>query len=63
MYDVKYCSKEHLLETEYVALNATSTTDFGRYGGYQGLVDILTANGYTLYHKVGNYLAIYHKTQ
>lgn len=61
LYDVKYCSKEHLLETEYVALNTTSTTDFGRYGGYQGLVDILTANGYTLYHSVGNYLAIYQK--
>lgn len=62
LYDVKYCSKEHLLETEYVALHATSTTDYSRWGGYQGLVDLLTSNGYTLYHKVGNYLAIYQKT-
>ena len=62
LYDVKYCTKEHLLEAEYVALHATSTTDYGRWGGYQALVDILSANGYTLYHKVGNYLAIYQKT-
>ena len=62
LYDVKYCSREHLLEAEYVALHATSTTDYDRYGGYQGLIDLLTANGYTLYHSVGNYLAIYHKT-
>ncbi len=62
LYDVKYCSKDHLLETEYVALHATSTTDYSRWGGYQSLVDILKANGYTLYHSVGNYLAIYQKT-
>ena len=62
LYDVKYCTKEHLLEAEYVALQATSTTDFDRWGGYESLVNILTANGYTLYHEVGNYLAIYQKT-
>ena len=62
LYDVKYCSQAHLLEAEYVALHVTSSTDYGRWGGYQGIVDILTANGYTLYHSVGNYLAIYQKT-
>ena len=63
LYDVKYCSREHLLETEYVALHVTSTTDYSSYGGYQALVDILTSNGYTLYHSLGDYLAIYHKAQ
>ncbi len=62
LYDVKYCSREHLLEAEYVALHATSTTDYSAYGGYQNLVNFLTANGYSLYHCVGNYLAIYQKT-
>lgn len=63
LYDVKYCSREHLLETEYVALHVTSSTDYSSYGGYQALVDILTSNGYTLYHSLGDYLAIYHKAQ
>ncbi len=62
LYDVKYCSREHLLEAEYVALHVTSSTDYGNYGGYQGIVQILTSNGYTLYHTAGNYLAIYQKT-
>lgn len=64
LYDVKYCSKEHLLETEYVALHVTSTTDYGRYGqrGYEDLADLLLSNGYTLYYTAGNYLAIYQKT-
>lgn len=61
LYDVKYCSREHLLDAQYVALHVTSTTDYSSYGGYQGLVDILTANGYTLFHSVGNYLAIYQR--
>ena len=40
----------------------SQTVYYDRWGGYQGIVDILTANGYTLYHSVGNYLAIYQKT-
>ncbi len=62
LYDVKYCSREHLLETEFIALHTTSTTDYSRYGGYQSLADMLTTNGYVLYESVGNYLAIYQKT-
>ena len=63
LYDVKYCSREHLLEAQYVALHVTSATDYDRYGGYEGIVSILTAKGYALYNSAGNYLAIYQKTQ
>lgn len=62
IYDVGYSTKEHLLEAEYVALNVTSTSDYRKFGDYQKFVDFLEANGYELYHSVGNYLAIYHKT-
>ena len=62
LYDVKYCSLEHLMETEYVALHITSTTDFNRWGGYEGFTDLLQRNGYGIYHTAGDYLAIYRKT-
>ncbi len=67
LYDVKYCSKENLLSCQYVALHTTSATNYTRYAvngerGYENLVAILEANGYTVYATAGNYLVIYVKT-
>ena len=62
LYDVKYCSKQHILEAEYVAVDTTREGDFTRYSGYEGLAEFLTANGYTLYYSFGNRVAIYQKT-
>ena len=67
LYDVKYCSTEHLLSCQYVALHTTSAINYTRYAvngenGYENLVKLLEENGYTIYAKAGNYLVIYVKS-
>ncbi len=64
LYDVKYCSREHLLEAQYVALNVGSATDYGAYAtdgqnGYENLVAFLEKNGYSLYASAGAYLTVF----
>jgi len=67
LYDIRYCSKEHLLETEYVVLKVSSSGDYKNYAtgkqnnGYENLVELLEANGYTRYSNYGEILVIYHK--
>lgn len=67
LYDVRYCSKAHLLEVEYVALKISST-DFKRFAnqgkdnGYENLVSLLEQNGYELWHAVEGVLTIYRRT-
>lgn len=61
LYDIRYCSREHLLSTEYVVLRKTSHDDFRNYGGYKNLAALLEANGYTNIKTQGS-LVIYHKT-
>ena len=69
LYDIRYCSREHLLETEYVVLKVSSTGDFKKYAtggknnGYENLVKLLEENGYTRYSNYGEILVIYHKAQ
>ncbi len=63
LYDVQYCSREHLLSVEYVALNIGSTSNFKKYGGYDALVYLLEQNGYTLYAERPGTLTIWHKPQ
>jgi len=63
LYDVQYCSREHLLSTEYVALNVNSSSNFKKYGGYEGLVELLEENGYTLYAERPGTLTIWYKAQ
>lgn len=66
LYDVRYCSREHLLETEYVALKL-SATDYNKYAtggqdnGLENLRALLEANGYTLWHEVNGVMVIYHR--
>ena len=67
VYDVHYCSQEHLLEAEYVALAVNVYDNYRRYAapgqdnGFERLVELLEANGYELYHEVENILVIYRK--
>ena len=63
LYDVQYCTPEHLLSAEYVALNIGSASNFKKYGGYEGLVALLERSGYTLYAERPGTLTIWHKPQ
>lgn len=67
LYDVRYCSQEHLLETEYVVLRLSVNSDCKKYAtggkdnGFDNLVKLLEENGYTVYESLDNVLVIYHK--
>ena len=64
LYDVRYCTQDHLLQAEYVVLNPTASSDYTSYGksnGYDTLIALLEQNGYREYHSCGNALVIYRK--
>ena len=67
LYDVRYCSKEHLLETEYVVLKLSASSDYKKYAtggkdnGFENLVILLEKNGYSEYAALDNVLVIYKK--
>ena len=63
LYDVQYCTAEHLLSTEYIALHIGSTSNFKKYGGYENLVALLEENGYVLYAERPGTVTVWHKTQ
>ncbi len=68
LYDVLYCSQEHLLECEYVALNVRETGSYRKYAingqnGYENLVNLLKNNGYVLFAEYPGVTEIYRKTQ
>lgn len=67
LYDVRYCSKEHLLETEYVALDISENNSYKKYAtdgknnGYENLIELLKDNGYLEYESFKDVLVIWHK--
>lgn len=67
LYDVRYCSREHLLQTQYVALSLGATDDCRKYSlsggddGVQMLCALLERNGYEQYLLVEDILVIYRK--
>ena len=69
LYDVRYCSQEHLLETEYVVLKLSASSDYKKYAtggkdnGFENLVTLLKKNGYSEYTSLDNVLVIYHKNR
>ncbi len=69
LYDVKRCKWEQILETEYVALNRSASSNYTKYNsqgksdGFANLVLRLEENGYELIHEVPGVLVIYHKPQ
>lgn len=64
LYDVRYCTLEHLLEADYVAL-ATSSSDFTRFNtdgqnnGFGNLANLLEENGYSIFCQYQKSLVIY----
>ena len=69
LYDVRYCSREHLLEAEYVVLKISADSDLKKYAtggknnGFENLVKLLEENGYELYQSVTGVLVIYHREE
>lgn len=67
LYDVRYCSLEHMLETQYVVLKISADSDFKKYAtngegnGFENLVNLLEENGYEPYMSIEDILVIYRK--
>ena len=68
LYDIRYCSQEHLLSGEYVVLKETYTAEYKKYevdgeNGYENLIALLEENGYVLDNRYGSAVVIYRKQQ
>lgn len=67
LYDLRYCSLEHVLRSEYVALNARSASDYRKYNtdgqsnGFVNLTALLESNGYVRCPTQNQDVVIYHK--
>ncbi len=67
LYDVRYSSAEHLLETEYVVIDPRSTGDYvnyadaGQKNGYENLVRMLEQHDYKRVEMIEGILEIYQK--
>lgn len=64
LYDIGYASREHLLATEYIAIDVSA--DLKKYAtetesGFENLTKILQHHGYALYAEIPEKLVIYHK--
>jgi uncharacterized membrane protein len=61
LYDVRYASRAHILETEYVVLALRDTYSYKPYGGISNLIAILERNGYEKTDELNGILAVYHR--
>ena len=67
LYDVGYCSREHLLSSDYVVLDLSDKNTYQKFAvanqndGLENLTKLLEAQGYTLYHTLERVLVIYKK--
>lgn len=67
LYDIRHCSRSHLLEAEYVVVQPSADGDFAPYGadgegsGQENLVELLKEHGYAEYASVDGELVIYKK--
>ncbi len=67
LYDVRYSSPQHLLETQYVVLHVSADGDYKQYAqdgennGFENLVRLLEENGYVPYKSIEGILVIYQK--
>ena len=67
LYDIRYASAAHVLETEYVVLKKNSEGDYKKYAtngnenGFTNLVALLEENGYEEFYEYGSILVIYRK--
>jgi len=68
LYDVRYCSREHLLSCEYIALAVGSDSSYEPFkkngkNGFENLVALLEKNGYEKFTEMGTSLVIYKSTK
>ncbi len=65
LYDVDYCSQEHLLASEYIVLDLRNSykkyASAAKNDGLNHLIALLEANGYVLDRRLEPVLAIYRK--
>ena len=67
LYDIQYCSIDHLLETEYIVLNASQSDCYQKYAtgdgnnGYENFAALLETHGYAEVVSIGDTLVIWHK--
>lgn len=68
LYDIRYCTPAHVLETEYVVLQDSAAEDFtnfdtdGKCNGLENLKTFLEKNGYVKELTVPDRITIYHRT-
>ena len=65
LYDVEYASREHILNSEYVVLNANLSYKTYSPDGFDSLEELLSAlknNGFTVCDELENILTIYSRT-
>ena len=67
LYDIRYCSLQHLLECQYIVLDLASVGDYENYAsegenGLENLMLLLESSGYTPYKTLENTLKIYCRT-
>ena len=66
LYDVDYCSREHLFTSEYIVLDLRNTykkyATPGKQDGLTNLTDLLIESGYVLHKKLDRVLVIYYRT-
>ena len=60
LYDLRYCSKEHLLSSDYVVIRSNTEAEVDRFGDFDALCALLEEQGYTLRTQSGT-LVIYGK--
>lgn len=61
LYDLGYCSREHLLSSEYIAISPNYASDFEAYGSLEEFYALLEQNGYFLWKSYGSALEIFQK--
>ncbi len=61
LYDLRYCSRAHLLESEYVAVQISSPGCYETYGDMEDLTALLEAEGYTVWKQWEGELVIFRR--
>lgn len=63
LYDLRYCSEEHLLSSDYIVLDPGATDDLDAHGGYEALTALLAREGYALCFRLEDALLVYFRPQ
>ena len=67
IYDVEYCTKEHLFESEFIVLGSPKSISYNNYStygknnGYENLIAQLKRWGYSEYATIEDTLVIWHR--